>query len=66
MFILKNYYYEQRRGTSNKNIKNIFNSNREILKILKENSIYSNILFIMIKLVLSFAKKLFVVLFIKK
>ena len=46
-------------GTSNKNIKNIFNSNREILKILKENSIYSNILFIMIKLVFKFCEKTF-------
>lgn len=46
-------------GTSNKNIKNIFKSNIEILKILKLNKIYSNLIFIFFKFLIKISNKLY-------
>ena len=44
-------------GTSNKNLINVIKSNLEILKILKNNNVYSNLFFITFKLISKFIQK---------
>ena len=44
-------------GTSNKSLINVIRSNLEILQILKTNKIYSNVFFILFKLIDKFIKK---------
>ena len=63
---LLNYNYKfldqivtkKRGGTSNKNLINVIKSNLEILKILKNNNVYSNLFFITFKPISSLYRNL--------